>query len=72
MGGEVVDVGQRASGGPGSGARGTRKEVMDWYSVWSHRRSQLWKGFVQVDLAPAEDAAAAATLASVANAGGRP
>jgi hypothetical protein len=42
-----------------------------WYSVWSHRRNQLWKGFVQVDLAPSEDATAAATLASL-NAGGRP
>lgn len=36
-----------------------------WYSVWSHRRNQLWKGFVQVDLAPVEDAAAAATLMSI-------
>ncbi|MEO7331644.1 MAG: hypothetical protein ABI193_23925 [Minicystis sp.] len=43
-----------------------------WYSVWSHRRSQLWKGFVQVSLATAEDAAAAATLASLASTGGRP
>jgi hypothetical protein len=43
-----------------------------WYSVWSHRRNQLWKGFVQVDLAPAEDPVAAATLASLTNAGGRP
>ncbi len=42
-----------------------------WYSVWSHRRNQLWKGFVQVDLAPTEDAAAAATLASF-DTGGRP
>jgi hypothetical protein len=43
-----------------------------WYSVWSHRRTQLWKGFVQVDLAPAEDATAAATLASLSSQGGRP
>ncbi|MEZ4363230.1 MAG: hypothetical protein R3B48_23850 [Kofleriaceae bacterium] len=43
-----------------------------WYSVWSHRRNQLWKGFVQVDLAPAEDTVAAATLASLTSAGGRP
>lgn len=26
-----------------------------WYSVWSHRRNQTWKGFVQIDLAPAHD-----------------
>lgn len=43
-----------------------------WYSVWSHRRSQLWKGFVQVDLADGEDAAATATLASLASQGGAP
>lgn len=36
-----------------------------WYSVWSHRRNQLWKGFVQVDLAPTEDGVAAATLVSL-------
>ena len=43
-----------------------------WYSLWSHRRNLLWKGFVQVDLAPAEDSLAAATLASITAAGGRP
>jgi hypothetical protein len=42
-----------------------------WYSVWSHRRNQRWKGFVHVDLAPSADATAAATLASL-DAGGRP
>jgi hypothetical protein len=47
------------------------KQSAYWYSVWSHRRNQFWKGFVQVDLAPIEDAAAGATLASL-NAGGRP
>lgn len=36
-----------------------------WYSVWSHRRNQTWKGFVQLDLAPGDDATAAATLASL-------
>lgn len=29
-----------------------------WYSVWAHRRDHLWKGFVQIDLSPAEDAPA--------------
>ena len=48
----------------------TRQSVY-WYSVWSHRRNQLWKGFVQVDLAPVEDAVATATLASLTTAGGR-
>jgi hypothetical protein len=26
-----------------------------WYSMWSHRRNGLWKGFVQIDLAPSQD-----------------
>jgi hypothetical protein len=43
-----------------------------WYSVWSHRRNHVWKGFVQIDLAPTEDAAAIATLASLATSGGTP
>ncbi|HWO23982.1 MAG TPA: hypothetical protein VNO30_34805 [Kofleriaceae bacterium] len=46
-----------------------------WYSVWSHRRSQLWKGFVQVELKPDEDTAAAATLThlvSLAKRGAQP
>lgn len=36
-----------------------------WYSVWSHRRDQHWKRFVQVDLATSEDTFATATLASL-------
>jgi hypothetical protein len=36
-----------------------------WYSMWSHRRNQVWKGFVQIDLAPTEDAAAIAALAGL-------
>ncbi|MCB9933237.1 MAG: hypothetical protein H6841_07445 [Planctomycetes bacterium] len=38
------------------------KTVAYWYSMWSHRRSGLWKGFVQVSLDPAQDAAARALL----------
>jgi len=33
-----------------------------WYSMWSHRRDGLWKGFVQVDLAPNQDDTARAML----------
>ena len=29
-----------------------------WYSMWSHRRDGLWKGFVQVDLDSTQDPAA--------------
>lgn len=35
-----------------------------WYSMWSHRRDQRWKGFLRVDLAPVDDVAAAAMLAA--------
>ncbi|MBF0401155.1 MAG: hypothetical protein HQL90_10355 [Magnetococcales bacterium] len=38
------------------------KEISYWYSIWSHRRDGLWKGFVQVDLNPARDDAARAIL----------
>ena len=26
-----------------------------WYSMWSHRRNQAWKGYLEVDLNPAHD-----------------
>ncbi len=26
-----------------------------WYSMWSHRRNQAWKGYLQIDLAPEDD-----------------
>jgi hypothetical protein len=48
------------------------EQIAYWYSVWSHRRNRLWKGFVQVDLAATEDEAAAATLASITSPGGAP
>lgn len=38
------------------------KKVAYWYSMWSHRRDGLWKGFVQVDLDPSADAEARAVL----------
>jgi hypothetical protein len=33
-----------------------------WYSMWSHRRDQSWKGYLQIDLDPGEDALAASHL----------
>jgi len=33
-----------------------------WYSVWSHRRDGIWKGFLQIDLAPNEDTVAMVNL----------
>ena len=43
-----------------------------WYSMWSHRRNTIWKGYVQVDLAPFEDTAALAALANLGNLGMQP
>lgn len=37
-----------------------------WYSVWSHRRDNLWKGYLQVDLNPADNTAANANLKATA------
>lgn len=31
------------------------QSVTYWYSMWSHRRDSLWKGYLHVDLASAED-----------------
>jgi len=31
------------------------REISYWYSMWSHKRNGLWKGFLQVDLSPVED-----------------
>jgi hypothetical protein len=38
-----------------------------WYSMWSHRRTQAWKGFLQIELAPTEDVDAGALLAQSEN-----
>lgn len=36
-----------------------------WYSIWAHRRNSQWKGFLQIDLDPAEDADALAELTQI-------
>ncbi len=39
------------------------KDSAYWYGLWAHQRSSFkWKGFLQIDLAPAEDASALARL----------
>jgi hypothetical protein len=43
-----------------------------WYSVWSHRRDSSWKGYLQIDLSPAADAAASAQLRVAAGSGATP
>jgi hypothetical protein len=47
------------------------KQIAYWYSMWSHRRNGLWKGFVQVDLSPQEDEAARRALDFIRQEGGR-
>ena len=43
-----------------------------WYSLWSHRRDATWKGYLQIDLDPAEDGLAAIQLRVPAMPGGSP
>lgn len=35
-----------------------------WYSMWSHRRTMQWKGFLQIDLSPSDDSKAMELLAA--------
>jgi hypothetical protein len=39
------------------------KQISYWYSMWSHRRDGLWKGFVQVGLESPQDLLAKQALA---------
>jgi hypothetical protein len=41
------------------------KEISYWYSMWSHRRDSLWKGFVQIDLDQTDDENAKMVLNSI-------
>jgi hypothetical protein len=43
-----------------------------WYSMWAHRRNKAWKGFLQIELRPDEDAAAIAWLSQQTSAGVMP
>lgn len=42
-----------------------------WYSMWSHRRNQAWKGFLQIDLAATDDGLASQWLAQFDTAEGQ-
>lgn len=48
------------------------KQISYWYSMWSHRRNGLWKGFIQVDLKPQEDVIAWQTLSGIQAGGTTP
>lgn len=41
------------------------KQVTYWYSMWSHTRSEQWKGFLQLDLNNADDDLASELLTSL-------
>ncbi len=43
-----------------------------WYSMWSHRRSGDWKGYLRIDLSPNDDQAARANAISPQTQGGQP
>ncbi|WP_282169069.1 DUF6932 family protein [Ruegeria atlantica] len=45
------------------------RDVCYWHSLWSHRRDGLWKGYAEIDLAPTDDADAAAILSAKTGAG---
>ena len=47
------------------------KLISYWYSVWSHRRDHLWKGFIEVSLNPDEDQSALSALDSIIERQGR-
>ena len=38
------------------------EQAMYWNNLWSHRRDGRWKGYVQIDLSPTDDATARANL----------
>lgn len=40
------------------------RQISYWYSMWSHRRNGIWKGFIQVDLNPQEDVNARQVLST--------
>lgn len=41
-----------------------------WYSMWAHRRNNLWKGYLQVNLDSAEEEIAKASLEAMTKNGG--
>lgn len=45
--------------------QGFIKQITYWYSMWSHTRSEQWKGFLQVDLNNTDDESAVELLSSL-------
>ena len=47
---------------PGLPAYAATRNATYWFGLFSHRRNRQWKGMLEIDLAPAEDAAALVAL----------
>lgn len=47
------------------------RQISYWYSMWSHRRNGIWKGFIQVELSPPEDQIATSLLDQIEKEGAR-
>ena len=47
-------------------------DVCYWYSLWSHRRDGMWKGYAEIDLAPIDETQAAGLLAAKIGVGFQP
>ena len=46
------------------------RRIAYWYSMWSHRKTNdVWKGFLQIDLAPSQDADAEILINNISTAG---
>jgi hypothetical protein len=43
-----------------------------WYSVWSHRRNSIWKGYLQIDLSQTDDHIARDNVDKMMSRGGTP
>ena len=43
------------------------RKIAYWNSLWSHDRNHRWKGYLEIDLASDDDAAARAALDEAAN-----
>ena len=48
------------------------RQISYYYSMWSHRRNGVWKGFVEVNLSSEEDERAMTLLDHLEREGGRP
>ena len=48
------------------------RQTIYWYSLWSHNRNGIWKGFLEIDLAGTEDRNVRRILEQLDTTGGEP